>query len=86
MRNMYLKNKVYKVFQILKKNKYNFQYFPFVLIAILLYSYVLIKAARISFTYDESSTFINYVDGSFIKIFDFTVANNHLLNSIIYFN
>ena len=45
--------------------------------------YVLLRCAFVSFTHDESYTFLQYVIKPIDNTFDVTYTNNHLLNSLL---
>ncbi|HTF06373.1 MAG TPA: hypothetical protein VK826_20215 [Bacteroidia bacterium] len=48
----------------------------------LLFVYIVLRAAMVSFTHDEAVSFSQYAIRSWEKIFKDTNANNHLVNSI----
>jgi len=54
-------------------------------IGLFLLTFTAVKASMISFTHDESYTYLNYVHSSFIDIISYKRAftNNHILNSIL---
>ena len=45
--------------------------------------YEIARAARVSFTIDEASSFLIYIRNGFLGLFDFNEANNHFLNSAL---
>ena len=49
------------------------------LIAAAAFIYALLRAARLSFSFDESATYISYVSSSVLSAFSFRDANNHIL-------
>ena len=49
--------------------------------SLLLFIYSVTRAALLSFTHDESFTFLEYVRGSWAKVHQMGFTNNHLLNS-----
>jgi 4-amino-4-deoxy-L-arabinose transferase-like glycosyltransferase len=48
----------------------------------MLFVYIVMRAACVSFTHDEAFTTLNYVSQSWEKISDVKYTNNHLLNSL----
>jgi hypothetical protein len=44
-------------------------------------AYVVVRAARLSMTFDEAVTFLAYIRTSFLSLFNVSTANNHLLNT-----
>jgi hypothetical protein len=53
------------------------------LIATALFSYAVLRAARLSFTFDEAATYISYLSSSLMTALDFTDANNHVLYTLL---
>ena len=54
-----------------------------VLIATGLLSYAGLRAARLSFTFDEAATYISYLSSSLMTALDFTDANNHVMYTLL---
>jgi len=58
---------------------------------VFFFCFVALRAARVSFTYDEAAAFIRYIDTStpsnfntnLLSIFNFEVATNHFLNTAL---
>lgn len=46
-------------------------------------AYLVTRAILVPLTYDEAATFQRYVDVGFTAVFDFNVATNHLLNTLL---
>lgn len=55
----------------------------FGLIAALVLSYAVLRAARLSLTFDEAATYISYLSSNFLAVFNLTSANNHLLSTLL---
>ena len=53
------------------------------LIAAALLSYAALRAAKLSFTFDEAATYISYLSSGLFNALDFTDANNHVLYTLL---
>jgi hypothetical protein len=49
--------------------------------AVCLFSYVAVRAWRLSLTFDEAETFLSYIRAPLLSVFNVATANNHLLNT-----
>jgi len=47
------------------------------------FAYAVLRAIRVPFTIDEAQTYIRYLSAAPSAIFDFGVANNHFLNTLL---
>ena len=45
--------------------------------------FLIVRAAGASFTIDEAGTYLNYLDAPPMTMFNFNVANNHLVNTLL---
>jgi hypothetical protein len=55
----------------------------FGLIASALFVYEVLRAARISITFDEAATYMSYLSSSVFAVFDLRAANNHFLYTFL---
>jgi len=46
-------------------------------------AYEIIRAGRVALTFDEAATYFNYIHRDVLSLFDFNVANNHFLNTVL---
>lgn len=53
------------------------------LITALAAAYLVTRAFLVPMTYDEAATYLRYIDAAPWALFDFSVATNHLLNSVL---
>jgi hypothetical protein len=53
------------------------------LVGVVVLSYVSVRAWRVPLTYDEAASYYRYVVTEPLAIFDFSVATNHFLNSLL---
>jgi|GEM_PF-1622180 len=45
--------------------------------------FVILNAVRVSFSYDEATTYLNYLSGDVFQLFNFSSPNNHFLNTVL---
>jgi hypothetical protein len=48
-------------------------------LSLVFFSYEVARALRVSITFDEAATFLVYIKGGFLALFNFNEANNHFL-------
>ena len=53
------------------------------LVAALTAAYIVARAFLVPMTYDEAATYIRYIDAGPWALFDFSVATNHFLNTVL---
>ncbi len=52
-------------------------------LSLFLFAYVAVRAARLAFTYDEATTYLDTIASGPLAAFAFDSANNHFLNSLL---
>lgn len=52
-------------------------------LSLFLFAYVAVRAARLAFTYDEATTYLDTIASGPLAAFTFDSANNHFLNSLL---
>jgi hypothetical protein len=52
-------------------------------LSLVFISYEVARALRVSITFDEAATFLVYIKGGFLALFNFNEANNHFLNTLL---
>ncbi len=45
--------------------------------------YEILRAAKVSLTFDEAATYLRHISSDLLSVFNFTVATNHLLNTLL---
>ncbi len=45
--------------------------------------YEILRAAKVSLTFDEAATYVRYISSDLFSVFNFIVATNHLLNTLL---
>ena len=60
-------------------------FYPLSILAIALFFFIfeILRAARVAFTIDEASTYLNYLSTNVLAVFDLNSANNHFLNTLL---
>ncbi len=62
---------------------WNLYRFSILGICLFFIGYEILRAVRVPFTIDESSTYLNYLSSNILAVFDLNSANNHLLNTVL---
>jgi hypothetical protein len=52
-------------------------------ISLFFIAFEILRAARVPFTIDEASTYLNYLASNVMAVFDLNSANNHFLNTLL---
>jgi hypothetical protein len=45
--------------------------------------YEILRAAKVSLTFDEAATYVRYISSDLFSVFNFIVATNHLMNTLL---
>ncbi len=54
----------------------------FALLGAAAMAYAVVRAVKLSFTFDEAATYISYLSSNILSVLDFTDANNHVLYTL----